>query len=90
MMIYISIQHSINLDILVEKKTCLTNKNLTIYAFLKPEIYCLKKKLIRGQPSGIVVKSTCSASAAQGLPVQILGSVLHTAQQAMLWQASHI
>ena len=44
----------------------------------------------RGQPSSAAVKFACSASAAQGSPVWILGVDLHTAYQAMLWQVSHI
>ena len=42
------------------------------------------------QPGGAVVKFACSASAAQGSLVWILAVDLHTACQAMLWQASHI
>ena len=38
-----------------------------------------------GQLSGVVVKFTSSASAAQGSQVQILGTDLYTAHQAMLW-----
>ena len=49
-----------------------------------------KTYLFRGWPSGIVVKFVCSASAAQGSRVQILGMDLHTTHQAMLWQMSHI
>ena len=36
----------------------------------------LKKKRMRAQPGGIVVKFTCSASAAQGSWVRILGADL--------------
>ena len=43
------------------------------------------KKSDKGQPSGIVVKFMCLASAAQGSGVQILGADMHTAHQAMLW-----
>ena len=43
-----------------------------------------------GRPSSAVVKFACSTSAAPDLPVRILGVNLHTACQAMLWQASHI
>ena len=39
-----------------------------------------------GWPGGIVVKFTCSALAAQGSRIQILGADLHSAYQAMLWQ----
>ena len=42
----------------------------------------------RGQPGGIVVGVTCSASVAQGLRAQILGTDLHTTHEAMLWQCS--
>ena len=42
------------------------------------------KNRFGGQPSGIVVKFTRSASAAQSLQVQILGMDLYTAHQAML------
>ena len=45
---------------------------------------------MRSPPSGAAVKSTSSALAAQGLPVQIPGVDLHTAYQAVLWQASHV
>ena len=38
-----------------------------------------------GQPSGVVFNFMCSASAAQGSQVQILGMNLHTTHQAMLW-----
>ena len=38
-----------------------------------------------GQPSGTMVKLTCSASAAGGLPVWIPGADQSTACQAMLW-----
>ena len=52
---------------------------------------CLKtKKAIRGWRGSVVVKFSHSASAAQGSPVQIPGVDLHTAYQAMLWQASQI
>ena len=40
----------------------------------------------RGQPGGVVVKFTCSASAAQGSRVQIPGTDLYPAHQATLWQ----
>ena len=39
----------------------------------------------RGWPCGQVVKFVCSASAAWGLQVHILGPILHTVYQAMLW-----
>ena len=45
----------------------------------------LDKKYIRGQPIGVEAKFTCSASAAWGSQVWILGADLHTAHQAMLW-----
>ena len=45
-----------------------------------------KSNSIRGWPSGIVVKFVLSALAAWGLQIQILGTDLHTAYQAMLWQ----
>ena len=38
-----------------------------------------------GQPGGIVVKFTCSTSAAQGSQVQILGVDLYATHGAMLW-----
>ena len=44
----------------------------------------------RGLPGGIAVKFVCSASVAQGSPVQILGTDLYTAYQAILWQVSDI
>ena len=38
-------------------------------------------------PGGIVVKFACSASAAWGLQVRVLGTNLHTStHQATLWQ----
>ena len=39
-----------------------------------------------GQPGGLVVKYTRSASVAQGWRVLILVMDPHTAHQAMLWQ----
>ena len=39
-------------------------------------------------PSGTVVKFTCSVLVAQDSLVWILGADVHTADQAMLWQAS--
>ena len=44
------------------------------------------KKNNRGQPGGVVVKFTLSASAAWGSLVWILGADLHTTHQAKLWQ----
>ena len=44
------------------------------------------KKITKGQLCGRVVKLACSASAAQGSSVQVLGMDLHTTCQAMLWQ----
>ena len=38
----------------------------------------------RGSPGGVVVKFTCSASAAWDLPAGIPGANLHTAHQATL------
>ena len=45
------------------------------------------KNPIKGQSSGIVVKFTCSTSAAvnHGSRFQIPGIDLHTTHQAMLW-----
>ena len=48
-----------------------------------------KRTAMRGWPSGALVKFTYSASVARSLPVQIPGVDLHTARQAMLWQASY-
>ena len=48
-----------------------------------------KRITYRGQPRGTAVKCTPSASAAQGSPLWIPGADLHTACQAMLWQASY-
>ena len=45
----------------------------------------ISNNMSRGQPSGIVVKYTCSASAAQGSQVRIPGMDLHTAHQTKLW-----
>ena len=50
----------------------------------------VKNEFCRAQPSGAVVKFTCSTLAAWGSQVQIPGADLHTAGQAILWQASHI
>ena len=44
-----------------------------------------QKPPLWGWPSGIAVKFVCSASAARGSLVWILGAVLHTTYQAMLW-----
>ena len=49
-----------------------------------------QKKANTGQPSGAAVTFARSALAARGSLVQILGADLHTAYQAVLWQASHI
>ena len=43
----------------------------------------VKNAASRGWPGGIAVKFTGSTSAAQGLPVRILGVDLHTAYQAV-------
>ena len=45
-----------------------------------------KKNPFRGQPGGVVVEFTQSSLAAQGSPVRIPGTDLHTAHQATLWQ----
>ena len=50
----------------------------------------MKGKKVGGQTGGAVFKFACSALAAQGSPIWILGVDLRTACQAMLWQASHI
>ena len=52
--------------------------------------YLGKNIITRGWPSGVAVKFTRSASVPQGSPVQIPGTDICTAYQAMLWQASHI
>ena len=44
------------------------------------------EKRKRGWPGGIVVKFLCSTLAVWGSQVWILGTDLHTAHQAMLWQ----
>ena len=49
-----------------------------------------KSVFLGASPFGQVVKFACSASVARCSPVQILGTDLRTAGQAMLWQASHI
>ena len=49
-----------------------------------------KKECDEGPAGGAVVKFACSASAAWGSLVQILGVELRTTRQAMLWQVSHI
>ena len=51
----------------------------------KHKLNALKVFSSWGQPSGIVVEFTHSASAAWALPIQILGADLHTAHQVMLW-----
>ena len=43
-----------------------------------------------GQPSGARAKFILSASAAWGLSVRVPGTDLRTANQAVLWQASHM
>ena len=45
----------------------------------------LKNKKEGGQPSGVAVRITSSALAAQILPVQIPGADLRTAYQSILW-----
>ena len=45
-----------------------------------------KKISLWSQSGGIVVKFACSAAAAQGSRIWILGMDLHTTQQAMLWR----
>ena len=40
----------------------------------------------QGQPGGVEVKFTGSASTAWGSQVWVLGANLHTTHQAMLWQ----
>ena len=45
----------------------------------------IKIPKIWGWLDGVVVKFTCSASAAWGSQVRILGMDLHTAHQPMLW-----
>ena len=52
--------------------------------------FTLLKVNYRGQPGGAVVKLTRSASVVRGSSIQILGTVLSSAYQAMLWQVSHI
>ena len=47
-----------------------------------------QKSVIKGWSSGVMVKSTHSASASRGMPVQIPGTDLHTAYQTILWWAS--
>ena len=64
------------LDIYPEKKRTDVHKNL----------YMQIETMMRGWPTGIVVKFMCSASVAQGSCVQILGADLHTTHQVMLWQ----
>ena len=46
--------------------------------------FCIKK-YPQGRPGGIVVKSTHSASVAQGSWLRILGTDLYTAHHAVLW-----
>ena len=48
--------------------------------------FCFIKNQQLLWPSGVVVKCTRSALAAQGLRVQIPGVDSHTTHQAMLWQ----
>ena len=43
---------------------------------------CKQMSIVRGQPSGAVVKFARSASATRGSPVWILGADLHTACQS--------
>ena len=42
--------------------------------------------MFRGRPGGLVIKFTHTASVALGLQVLILGTDLHIAYRAMLWQ----
>ena len=50
---------------------------------------CQEKLCSLGQRGGMVVKFMPSTSEARGSPVQIPGTDLSIAYQAMLWQASH-
>ena len=65
-----------------DMKHITVTRNCT-YNFL---YYLLLKTLLDGLPNGVVVKFVCSTSVAQGSPVGILGTDLHTTHQAMLWQ----
>ena len=46
----------------------------------------LKLMYLGAGPGGVVVKFACSTSVAWASEVWILGTDLHTARQAMLWQ----
>ena len=67
-------------------------KNNHKYLFVEFYLFkiLIKKSTLRGWPRGVAVKFLHSALAARGLPVQIPGTDLCTAPQAMLWQAPHI
>ena len=69
---------------------CTSQQSTKICAAKETEMTEVKKFIRWGQPSGAAVKFACSASAAWGSLVQIPGVDLHTACQAMLWQASHM
>ena len=72
----------------------LTLKRISFYNlwYILENVPCaLSKNLCsRGQPGGTVVTFACSALAAQGSLIRILGADPPTAWQAMLWQMSHI
>ena len=51
-----------------------------------PKSFQAYLKVLQGPARGVVVKFACSASAASGLWVWILGVDLHTAHQAVLWR----
>ena len=57
-------------------------RSADINLFTKQKFF---KKKSQGRPGSIVVKFTCSTSAAQDSQVRIPGVDLHTTHQAMLW-----
>ena len=73
------------------------NKQISTYllSYFGPENFAFhleqyKNKTHWGRACGVAVKLALSTSAAQGLPVRILGTDLRTVYQAMPWQASYI
>lgn len=83
-------------------KATVHNKDITVINIHEPNntaTVCLEQKLqemevvkrkTRGRLGGVVVKSTCSASAAQRSQVRIPGADLHNTHQAVLGSIAHI
>ena len=68
-----------------------TNLMVTTKQIIRTETQMIqKKRKLRGCPSGIMVKFTCSASATQGLQLQVPGTDLCISHQALLcWHPTY-